>query len=358
VRVFNFAAGPAALPLEVLEQAGQEMTDWHGSGMSVMEISHRSKAFIAVATEAEADLRELLQVPSGYKVLFMQGGATAQFSAIPLNLAPADSSVDYVNTGAWSKKAIAEARRYCRLNVAADAAASNYTSVPPQDVWRLTPAAAYLHYTPNETIGGVEYGYVPRVDVPLVADMSSTILSRPIDVSRFGLIYAGAQKNIGPAGICVVIVREDLLGHARAGTPSVWDFKAMADEGSMLNTPPTFAWYMAGLVFKWLKRQGGLTVMAARNRAKAELLYQTIDASGFYRNPVAHDCRSWMNVPFVLAEPSLDKQFLHEANHAGLTNLEGHRLVGGMRASLYNATTLEAVQALTAFMREFARRHG
>jgi phosphoserine aminotransferase len=358
VRVFNFAPGPAALPLEVLEQARDELTDWRGSGMSVMEISHRSKAFLGVAAEAEADLRELLAIPGDYKVLFMQGGATGQFAAIPMNLARTEASADYVNTGSWSKKALGEARHYCKVNVAADGAASNYTKVPARHEWNLTRGAAYLHYTPNETIGGVEFPFVPQVDAPLVADMSSTILSRPIDVSRFGLIYAGAQKNIGPSGLCVVIVREELLGHAREGTPSVWNFKAVADEGSMLNTPPTFAWYLSGLVFKWLKRQGGLAAMAERNRAKAQLLYSTIDNSEFYSNPVDPACRSWMNVPFVLAKPALDKTFITEAGQAGMTNLAGHRSVGGMRASLYNATTIEAVTALTDFMREFARRHG
>jgi phosphoserine aminotransferase len=356
-RVFNFAPGPAMLPLEVLEQARDELIDWHGSGMSVMEISHRSRAFISVAEEAEADLRELLAIPPQYKVLFMQGGATGEFAAIPMNLTGPDSSVDYVNTGAWSKKALGEAKRYCQVNVAADAKASNYCHVPPQSTWRLTPGAAYLHYTPNETIGGVEFGFVPQVDVPLVADMSSSILSRPIDVSRFGLIYAGAQKNMGPSGLVVVIVREELLGHARPGTPAVWDFKAMAAEGSMLNTPPTFGWYFAGLVFKWLRRQGGLAAMGERNRAKAELLYRTIDDSAFYSNPVELGSRSWMNVPFVLAKPELDQKFLSEAQAVGLTNLAGHRSVGGMRASLYNAMTLEGVQALTQFMQEFARRH-
>jgi phosphoserine aminotransferase len=358
VRVFNFAAGPAALPLEVLEQVRDELTDWHGSGMSVMEISHRSKAFLTVAREAEADLRELLSIPADYKVLFVQGGATAQFSAIPMNLAGSDRSVDYVNTGSWSNKALAEARRYCRVNLAADAAASHYTSVPAQSGWTLDSGAAYLHYTPNETIGGVEFPFVPQVSVPLVADMSSTILSRPIEVSRFGLIYAGAQKNIGPSGLCVVIVREDLIGRARPGTPTVWDFKAVADEGSMLNTPPTFGWYCAGLVFKWLRKHGGLAAVGQRNRAKAELLYRTIDESGFYRNPVEPSCRSWMNVPFTLSRPELDQSFLAEARAIGLTNLEGHRSVGGMRASLYNAMTLEGVIALSDFMREFARRHG
>jgi phosphoserine aminotransferase len=358
VRVFNFAAGPAALPLEVLKQARDELTDWRGSGMSVMEISHRSKAFMAVASEAERDLRELLSIPANYKVLFMQGGATAQFSAIPLNLAQPQVRVDYVDTGSWSSKALKLAKDYCQVNVAATSEASNYTTVPPQSSWRLTPGAAYLHYTPNETIGGLEFPFVPQVDAPLVADMSSTILSRPIEVSRFGLIYAGAQKNIGPSGLCVVIVRDDLLGHARAGTPSVWNYQAMAAEDSMLNTPPTFAWYFAGLVFKWIKKQGGLTAMAERNGAKAQLLYRTIDESDFYRNPVDPPCRSWMNVPFILKDAALDQPFLAEASRAGLMNLAGHRSVGGMRASIYNATSLEAVEALCAFMLDFARRHG
>ncbi|MBS0577670.1 MAG: 3-phosphoserine/phosphohydroxythreonine transaminase [Proteobacteria bacterium] len=360
MRVYNFAAGPATLPVEVLEQARAELTDWDGSGMSVMEVSHRGKPFIGLAEQAEADLRELLAVPANYRVLFLQGGASAQFSAIPLNLAAADGSVDYVNTGAWSKKAIGEARRLvARVNVIADEAASKYTTVPAREALRPTAGAAYLHYTPNETIGGVEFPYVPDSgSVPLVADMSSTILSRPLDVARFGLIYAGAQKNIGPAGLVVVIVREDLIGHARAGTPALYDYKAMADEGSMLNTPPTFAWYLAGLTFKWLKAQGGLKVIGARNEAKAQLLYQAIDASGFYANPVAVNCRSWMNVPFTLADARLDPVFLAEARAAGLTNLEGHRSVGGMRASIYNAMPLAGVQALVQFMQEFQGRHG
>jgi phosphoserine aminotransferase len=354
MRVFNFAAGPATLPLEVLTQAQAEMTDWKSSGMSVMEVSHRSKAFIAVAQEAEADLRELLNIPANYKVLFLQGGATGMFSAIPMNLATADATVDYVNTGAWSKKAIGEAKRFCKVNVAADEAASNYSTVPAQAQLKLTPNAAYFHYTPNETIGGVEFDYVPQVgNVPLVADFSSTILSRPIDVSKYGLIYAGAQKNIGPAGIVVVIVRDDLLGKARPGTPMIWDFKAMADEGSMLNTPPTFGWYFAGLVFKWLKKQGGLPAMAERNRAKAARLYDFIEASGFYRSPVAKNARSWMNVPFTLAKPELDKTFCDEAKKFGLVNLEGHRSVGGMRASIYNAMPPEGIDALIKFMKEF-----
>jgi phosphoserine aminotransferase len=359
VRVYNFAPGPAVLPLEVLEQAREELMDWHGGGMSIMEISHRSKAFIGVAEEAEKDLRELLAIPSNYKVLFMQGGATGQFAAIPMNLATAEATVDYVNTGAWSKKAIGEAKRYSKVNVSADEAASKYTTVPEQSALKLTPGAAFFHYTPNETIGGVEFPYVPNTgSVPVVADMSSNILSRRIDVSKFGLIYAGAQKNMGPSGLCVVIVRDDLVGKARPGTPMVWDYKAMADEGSMLNTPPTFGWYIAGLTYKWLKKRGGLAAMEQQNREKAEKLYQAIDDSGFYSNPVAKNCRSWMNVPFTLAKPELDKTFLSEANAAGFTNLEGHRSVGGMRASIYNAMPPEGVDALIAFMKEFQRRNG
>ena len=357
-RVFNFSAGPAALPAEVLGQLRDEMLDWHGHGMSVMEMSHRGKAFVGIAQQAEADLRELLAVPANYKVLFLQGGATAQFAAIPLNLARPDAVADYVNTGAWSKKAIGEAKRYCRVNVAADAGGS-YASIPPPADWKLTAGAAYVHYTPNETIGGVEFHAVPEVgDVPLVADMSSTILSRPIDVSRYGVIYAGAQKNIGPAGLVVVIVREDLLGRARADVPTVFDWKAMAADGSMLNTPATYSWYVAGVVFQWLKRQGGLVAMERLNRAKADKLYGAIDGSGFYRNPVARDCRSWMNVPFVLASAELDKPFLDGAKAAGLVALEGHRSVGGMRASIYNAMPMAGVDALVQYMAEFQRRHG
>jgi len=360
VRVFNFAAGPATLPVEVLEQVRDELLDWQGSGTSVMEVSHRGKAFMGVAQESEALLRELLGVPANYRVLFLQGGATGQFAAVPLNLARADSTVDYLNTGHWSQKALREAQRYtARVNVAADEAASNYTTVPTPGALRLTPDAAYVHYTPNETIGGVEFPYIPETgSVPLVADMSSTLLSRPLAVEKFGLIYAGAQKNIGPAGLVVVIVRDDLPGKARAGTPAVWNYQAMAQEGSMLNTPATFAWYVAGLVLRWLKGQGGLAAMAAHNRAKAQLLYDTIDSSGFYSSPVAVQCRSWMNVPFTLADARLDEPFLVGARAAGLVNLAGHRSVGGLRASLYNAMPFAGVEALVAFMRDFARRHG
>jgi phosphoserine aminotransferase len=358
VRVFNFSAGPAALPLPVLEQARAELLEWQG-GMSVMEVSHRSRAFMAVAERAEADLRELLAVPADYAVLFMQGGATAQFSAVPLNLSQPGASADYVNTGHWSERAIKEARRFVSVVTAADEAPSRYTTVPEAGSIKVSPGSAYLHYTPNETIGGVEFPYVPDTGaVPLVGDMSSTILSRPLDVGRFGLIYAGAQKNVGPAGITVVIVRKDLLREPRGGTPSVLGYRAMADAGSMLNTPPTFGWYVAGLVFQWLKREGGLAEMERRNQAKAGMLYAAIDASGFYSNPVAKNCRSWMNVPFRLARAELDRKFLEQAEAAGLANLAGHRAVGGMRASLYNAMPLEGVAALVDFMRDFERRLG
>ena len=357
-RVFNFSAGPAALPVEVLEQLRDEMLEWRGEGMSVMEMSHRGKAFVGIAAQAEADLRELLAVPANYKVLFLQGGATAQFAAIPMNLARPDSVADYVNTGAWSKKAIGEAKRFCKVNVAADAG-GKYSTIPARADWKLTPGASYVHYTPNETIGGVEFHEIPDVgDVPLVADMSSTILSRPLDVSRFGVIYAGAQKNIGPAGLVVVIVREDLLGHARADLPTVFDWQAMAADGSMLNTPATYSWYVAGAVFQWIKRQGGLAAMERHNRAKAEKLYGAIDGSGFYRNPVALEARSWMNVPVTLPSDELDKPFLEGAKAAGLVALAGHRSVGGMRASIYNAMPMAGVEALVQYMAEFQRRHG
>ena len=345
------------LPPEVLEQAQAELLDWRQSGMSVMEISHRSQAFMHVAAEAEADLRGLLSMPRNYKVLFLQGGASAQFALVPLNLAAPQSTVDYVNTGHWSRKAIAEAGRYCKVHVAGDAG-GDYTRVPPQSELRFSAGAAYAHYTPNETIGGVEFGYVPETrGVPLIADMSSSILSRPIDVSQFGLIYAGAQKNIGPSGLTVVIVRDDLIGRARSETPLVFDYRAIADNHSMLNTPPTFAWYMAGLVFKWLKRTGGLAAAGERNRIKAETLYAAIDASPLYMNPIARDARSRMNVTFALKRPELDAAFLAQAAAAGLHGLKGHRVLGGMRASLYNAMPLAGVEALIAFMREFERQH-
>ncbi len=360
-RVFNFSAGPAMLPAEVLKQAQEEMLDWRGSGMSVMEMSHRGKEFVSIAAEAEADLRELMNIPANYKVLFLQGGATGQFAAVPMNLLRGKTKADYVNTGAWSKKAIAEAKKYCQVNVVASSEASNFTTIPPRSEWKLSgEEAAYVHYTPNETIGGVEFHWIPEVgDVPLVADMSSTILSRPIDVSKFGLIYAGAQKNIGPAGLVIVIVREDLLGQTIPGTPTLLDYQEQAAADSMYNTPPTYSWYLAGLVFKWLKAKGGLQAMAEINKRKADKLYAAIDGSGgFYRNPVDPACRSWMNVPFLLPSVELEKLFLEQAKKEGLETLAGHRSVGGLRASIYNAMPEEGVDKLVAFMAEFARRNG
>src|SRR6266481_4578863 len=357
-RVFNFSAGPAVLPEEVLAQAAAEMLDWHGSGMSVMEMSHRGKEFIEIAAQAERDFRELLKVPSNYKVLFLQGGARLHFAAVPMNLLGGKKAADYIYTGEWSKLAIKEANRFCEVNVAASSEGKNFTFAPEQSTWQLDPKSAYVHYISNETIGGVEFHWIPDTGkVPLVADASSHILSRPLDVSKFGLIYAGAQKNIGPAGLTVVIVRDDLIGHARTETPLVFDYKAVADASSMLNTPPTFAWYMAGLVFKWLKKAGGLAAVGERNRIKAQALYAAIDASQLYENPIAKDARSWMNVTFIMNKPELDAGFLAQAAGAGLHGLKGHRVLGGMRASIYNAMPLAGVEALIAFMREFERQH-
>jgi phosphoserine aminotransferase len=357
--VYNFSAGPATLPGTVLNRAREELLDWHGSGMSVMEMSHRGKEFMSIAQQAEADLRELLVIPSDYHVLFLQGGATSQFSMVPMNLLRGRQQADYINTGAWSKKAIAEARRYCSVNLVASSEDSNFTTVPPADNWQLDPAAAYMHYTPNETIGGVEFDAIPETGaVPLVADMSSAILSRPLDVSRFGLIYAGAQKNIGPAGLTVVIVRNELVGEVLDGTPSMFNYQLHAENGSMLNTPPTFAWYLAGLVFQWLREQGGLEAMAEINQRKAGRLYEAIDRSDFYNSPVDLRYRSWMNVPFTLADDSLDGEFLLQAGNTGLLNLKGHRSVGGMRASIYNAMPEVGVSALIDFMAEFERSRG
>ena len=358
-RVFNFSAGPAVLPQAVLEQAQAEMLDWHGTGMSVMEMSHREQHFMAIAAQAEADLRALMNIPSNYKVLFLQGGAYSQFAMIPMNLLRGKTRMDYVDTGDWSAKAIAEAKRYGEVNVVASSKAGNYTHIPDVSTWNCNPNAAYLHYVSNETIRGVEFKSVPDVgDVTLVTDMSSNILSRPVDVSKFGLIYAGAQKNIGPAGLTIVIVREDLIGQTVAGTPIMFDYKVQADNGSMYNTPPTYAWYLAGLVFQWVKQQGGLSAMAAINERKAAKLYAAIDASDFYHSPVDPACRSWMNIPFTLAKPELDKTFAAEAEVAGLVSLKGHRSVGGMRASIYNAMPETGVDALINFMQEFAQRNG
>ncbi len=357
-RIFNFGAGPAAMPVEVLERAKWELVNWHDAGMSVMEMSHRGKEFVAIAAEAEADLRRLLEIPRSYKVLFLQGGATMHFSAVPMNLLGASKKADYVNTGEWSKKAIAEARKFCEVNVAASSEDRNFTYVPKQSKWKLSKDAAYVHVCTNETIGGLEFHWTPDTGAtPLVADMSSHILSRPIDVSRFGLIYAGAQKNIGPAGLVVVIVREDLLGRAAAQTPNVVNYKLMAETDSMLNTPPTFSVYLAGLTFKWLIERGGLKAIEEVNIRKAKLLYDYVDSHDFYSNPIAKEDRSRMNVPFRLRSESLDAKFLAEAEARGLSQLKGHRSVGGMRASIYNAMPLEGVEALVEFMEEFRAAH-
>lgn len=360
MRVFNFSAGPAMLPTEVLEQARSELLDWQGSGMSVMEVSHRGKAFVACAAETEALLREVMGIGEDYRVLFLQGGASGQFAGIPLNLTAPGDVVNFLHTGQWSAKAIAEAKRYdLQVDVLADEKAGNYTTVPAAGSYQVDPRAAYLHYTPNETIGGVAFDHIPDAgEVPLVADMSSMILSRPIDVDAYGLIYAGAQKNMGPAGLCVVVVRNDLIGRARPTTPGIWNYATMAANDSMLNTPPTFGIYLLGLILAWVRDTGGLAAMGERNRAKAEALYAAIDSSPFYANPVQTPARSWMNVPFTMATPGLDKTFVAEAAAAGLTNLEGHRSVGGMRASIYNAMPLEGVRALIDFMGDFERRHG
>ena len=357
-RAHNFCAGPAALPLAVLERAQRELLDWSHSGASVMEVSHRSSEFVSVADRAESSLRRLLEISDDYAVLFLQGGASLQFASVPLNLAAKDQVMDQVVTGQWSKKAFAEQQRFGAVNLVASSADQNFASIPQQDSWQRDPTAAYLHYCPNETIGGLEFGFVPDSDVPLVADMSSTILSRPVDVDRFGVIYAGAQKNIGPAGLCLVIVRRELLGRARPETPAMLNWQIAAENDSMYNTPPTFAIYLAGLVFEWLEELGGLEKMEAINRRKAEKLYALIDESGFYANPVEQISRSLMNVPFTLADDALDTVFLKEAEAKQLLNLKGHRSVGGMRASLYNAVEESSVDALCSFMRDFEQRHG
>jgi phosphoserine aminotransferase len=358
-RVFNFSAGPAVLPEAVLKQAASEMLDWGGSGTSVMEMSHRGKAFISIHAQAEADLRELLAIPKNYKVLFLQGGAAAQFAVVPMNLLRGKTSADYVYTGQWSKKAISEAKKYCKVNVAASSEDQNFTYAPKQSAWKLDANAAYVHYTSNETIGGVEFQWIPDTGaVPLVADASSHILSRPLDVSRFGVIYAGAQKNIGPAGLTIVIVRDDLIGNALPITPEVFNYKVQADADSMINTPATYAVYIAGLVFQWLKKQGGLAAMEKINIAKAGLIYDYLDQSEFYQSPVAKDDRSRMNIPFRLRSDTLDEAFLKEAKARSLVELKGHRSVGGMRASVYNAMPMEGVKSLVEFMRDFEKKNG
>ena len=358
-RIFNFSAGPATLPLPVLEQVQAELLDWHGSGMGVMEMSHRDKEFTSIAQACERDLREVLGVPANYKVLFLQGGATAQFSVVPQNLLRGKTSADYIVTGDWGKKAFKEMGRYGRVNLAATSEAEKFTTIPDRASWKLDPDAAYVHITSNETIHGVEFPDAPDVGgVPLVSDMSSSFASRPLDVSKYGLIYAGAQKNVGPSGITLVIVRDDLIGQVLPGTFAIHDYKVVAENDSMLNTPPTFAWYVCGLVFQWMKNEGGLAAIGERNARKAALLYDYLDAQDFYRNPVAKPYRSKMNVPFVLANAELDAEFLKGSKAAGLIGLKGHRSLGGMRASIYNAMPEAGVAALVDYMKEFVRTKG
>jgi phosphoserine aminotransferase len=355
--IYNFCAGPAVLPEPVMAQAIHSLKDFD-RGMAITEISHRSPEFMQIVTKSKADLRELLHVPAGYEILFLQGGATGQFAAIPLNLLGHARIVDYVQTGVWSEKAVEEAAQYCDVNVAANGKDSRYTTIPDQSTWTLNDDAAYLHYTPNETIHGVEFNFVPKANVPLVADMSSNILSQPINVSDYGLIYAGVQKNIGPAGMAVVIVREDLIKPSRHPIPTIMNYKKMIAEDSLCNTPAVFSWYVCSLMFQWLKEQGGVAAMAKQNRQKADILYAAIDKSGFYRNPVDVPYRSRMNIPFILPDPKLDNVFLSEAKEAKLYNLAGHRSIGGMRASLYNAMPVAGAQALADFMNDFEKRHG
>jgi phosphoserine aminotransferase len=365
-RVYNFSAGPAVLPQEVLQQAADEMLDWHGSGMSVMEMSHRGKEFISIYEAAERDLRELLDVPANYRILFLQGGGIGENAIVPMNLVGRKSQpavVDFIHTGSWSGKSIKEARKYCTVNVAASSEDVKFTAIPARDSWKLSKNAAYVHICTNETIDGVEFQYAPDVgadtgNAPIVADMSSHILSRQIDVSKYGVIFGGAQKNIGPAGLTLVIVREDLIGHALAICPSAFDWKLIAENNSMYNTPPTYAIYIAGLVFQWLKRQGGVAAIEQRNIAKASLLYGYLDATGFYCNNIAPDSRSRMNVPFFLKDESLNEAFLAGAKERNLLQLKGHKSVGGMRASIYNAMPIEGVQTLVDYLKEFEKKHG
>ena len=361
-RIFNFSAGPSILPVEVLQQARNEMLDWRGSGMSVMEMSHRGKEFTSIAEKTEADLRELLSIPNHYKVLFLSGGASSQFSMVPMNLLRGKRNADYINTGEWSKKAIQEAKKYCTVNVAASSENENFTYAPTQDTWKINHNAAYVHYTPNETIGGVEFSWTPDLtgqnsNVPLVADMSSNILSRPLDIKKFGLIYAGAQKNMGPAGLTIVIVREDLLGNVLTDTPTMYNYKAHADNQSMYNTPATYSVYIAGLVFEWLKKKGGLAIMEQLNIVKSNLLYDLLDINDYYHCPVKKSDRSRMNIPFTLKDAALDGKFIKQAEERGLTQLKGHRSVGGMRASIYNAMPIDGVTKLVEFMKEFSAYH-
>ena len=359
LRVFNFSAGPATLPEEVLKQAAAEMLDWQGSGQSVMEMSHRGKEYMSIHAQAEADLRELLAIPSNYKVLFLQGGATLQFEMIPINLLRGKAAADYVNTGEWAKKAIKEAKPFCQANIIASAEDKNFSYAPAQSTWKTSKDAAYVHYTANETIGGVEFHWVPDTgDIPLVCDMSSNILSKPVDIAKYGLIYAGAQKNIGPAGLTIVIVRDDLIGHAVPTPPAMLDYKTHVENDSMFNTPPTYGIYIAGLVFQWLKKRGGLAAIEKKNIEKADLLYDFLDKSSYFKNPVRKEDRSRMNVPFTLKDEAHDEEFIKGAKARGMIQLKGHRSVGGMRASIYNAMPIAGVQMLVQYMREFEAQHG
>lgn len=356
-RVYNFAAGPATLPLEVLEQARDELLDWHGVGMSVMEISHRGEQFKSIAEESERDLRDLLHIPDNYHVLFLQGGARLQFSMIPMNLLAGNPSAAYIDTGAWSQLAIKEAEKYAKINLIASGQSDGYVNIPPVDTWKSAEKSAYLYYADNETVNGIEFPFIPETEVPLISDMSSNFLSRPFDVASFGLAYACAQKNVGPAGLTIVLIRDDLLKRVpMPETPSIMNYAIHAKDKSLWNTPPTFAWYMAGLMFKWLKSKGGVEAIAKINQQKADKLYQFIDQSDFYQNKVEPKYRSRMNVVFTLADTNLDKTFLLEAEKNGLANLKGHRLVGGMRASIYNAMPIAGIEALIAFMKEFERK--
>lgn len=365
-RVYNFSAGPAVLPAEVLQQAADEMLDWHGSGMSVMEMSHRGKEFISIYEAAERDFRELLNVPSNYRILFLQGGGLGENAIVPMNLVgrkAKPATVDFIHTGSWSGKSLKEAGKYCKVNVAASSEAQKFTVIPPRENWKLTKDAAYVHICTNETIDGVEFQFAPDVsadtmDAPLVADMSSHILSRVIDVSKYGVIFAGAQKNIGPAGVTIAVVRDDLIGHALDICPSAFDWKLVAENNSMFNTPPTYGIYIAGLVFQWLKKQGGVAAMEKRNIAKAALLYDYLDSTEFYANKVAEECRSRMNVPFYLKDETLNESFLAGAKERRLLQLKGHKSVGGMRASIYNAMPIDGVQALVDYLKEFEKKHG
>lgn len=357
-QTYNFSAGPAMLPKEVLLKIQSELIEYEKSKASVMEISHRGVDFLKAAEKSEKDFRELLDIPDNYKVLFLQGGASAQFSMVPINLLRGGSKANYANTGHWSVKAIAEAKRYCRVNICTDGTDSNFTDIEEFENWNIDEEASYLHYTPNETIAGLEFDYIPEVEMPIAADMSSTILSRPIDVSKYGVIYAGAQKNIGPSGLTIVIVREDLIGDVVKGQPKLFDYSTQANNDSMFNTPATFPWYAAGRVFEWLKEQGGLKAMQKINKTKAETLYKAIDNSDFYSNPVSIKYRSWMNIPFLLADENLNSKFLEQSKDAGLLALKGHRSVGGMRASIYNAMPQEGVDALISFMNDFEKDFG